>query len=270
MKKCNVICVVNQKGGVSKTTTTLNVGVALARLNNKVLVIDFDPQGNLTVAVGLNGYDESDKTIAKLMFESLNEKPLSTKDIIVHIEEENIDIIPSNIDLANMDNILLNTMYREEILKEVVNSIKDNYDYIIIDCGPNLGVLAINALTASDYVVIPTQAQYLSARGMSDLFKTITKIKRKGNPKLKILGILISIVNRRTTISKEMIQVINDNFSNTTNVFKTIIPERSIVQESSAFGKSLFAYKKKTNLTNIYSELAKEIIDMINQEQKDN
>lgn len=209
MSNCNVIAISNQKGGVGKTTTTLSLGVALSKLGKKVLLLDADPQGDLTICMGYYEQEiekksqEKMKTIATLIGSYINDIPLDINDVILH-HEENIDLIPSNLDLSAMEIPLLNAMNREVVIKNCLKGIKDKYDYILIDCMPSLGMITINALAAADKVVIPVQTQYLSLKSVSQLMDTVSRVKNHINPKLEVGGILLTLYDNRTNLSQEI------------------------------------------------------------------
>ena len=196
-KKATTIAVVNQKGGTGKTTTCENLGVGLAAEGKKVLLVDADPQGSLTISMGWQKPDELPVTLSTLMQKAMNDQCIPPGEGVLH-HAEGVDLIPASIELAGLEVALVNTMSREKMLKQVLDSAKQDYDYILLDCTPSLGMLTINALAAADTALIPVQAQYLSAKGLEQLLQTINKVHRQINPKLKIEGILLTMTDSRT------------------------------------------------------------------------
>ena len=231
--KCKVIAITNQKGGVGKTTTTFNLGVALAKQGKKVLVVDVDPQSNLTTYAGWYNEDELKYTLSDLMEQSMNDEEIKTKKSILH-HKENVDLIPSSLNLSALENSLAYAMSREYTLRNCLSVIKNDYDYILLDCQPSLGMLTINALASADSVLIPVQSQYFALRGMTDLFKIINKVRRQINPTLKIDGALLTLVDRRTNLSKEIEKQIKDNYGSILNVYDTQIPRAVKTAESTS------------------------------------
>ena len=199
-----IIAISNQKGGTGKTTTTVNLGTGLANEGKKVLLIDYDAQGSLTQCLGYPNPDELSVTISSLMEKSINERPTEHGEGILH-HSEGVDFIPANIELSGMETFLVNTMSRERVLKNYLSQIKDNYDYVLIDCTPSLGMLTINALTAANEVIIPVQSHFLPTKGLEQLLGTVAKVKRQLNPTLKINGILLTMVDGRTNLAKDML-----------------------------------------------------------------
>ena len=202
-QKATVIAVVNQKGGTGKTTTCENLGVGLAMEGKKVLLVDEDPQSSLTISMGWPKPDELETTLSTLMGKVLEDKPIQPGEGILH-HAEGVDLIPSSIELAGMEVGLVNAMSREKVLKQVLESAKRSYDFILLDCTPSLGMLTINALAAADSALIPVQAQYLPAKGLEQLLQTINKVRRQINPKLRIEGILMTMTDSRTNYGKEI------------------------------------------------------------------
>ena len=193
MSKAVVMALVNQKGGTGKTQSTENLGIGLANQGKKVLLVDLDPQGSLTISLGYPRTDEIPVTVKDIMAKVLNEERIAEGEGILH-HKEGVDLLPANIELSGMELSLVNYMSRERVLKEYIDSVKTNYDYVLIDCMPSLGMLTVNALAAADQLVIPVQAQYLSAKGLEQLLQTVNKVRRQINPKLKIDGILLMVV----------------------------------------------------------------------------
>lgn len=257
MSKCKIIAISNHKGGVGKTTTSLSLGVALTKLGKKVLLVDTDPQGDLTICMGY--YDQDNmKTIANMIKDSIDDIPINTDDIILH-HDENIDLIPSNLDLSAMEIPLMSAMNREFVLNNCLKEVKDNYDYIIIDCQPSLGMITINALASADKVIIPVQTQYLAAKSMGQLMETISKIKRQINPNLKVGGMLLTLVDNRTNISKSTQSQLTNTYSSFIPIYNTTIPMAVKVAEATSIGKSIFSYDKRSRIAEAYLALAKEV-----------
>lgn len=258
--KCKVIAITNQKGGVGKTTTTFNLGVALAKQGKKVLVVDVDPQSNLTTYAGwYNENDDLKYTLSDLMEQSMNDEEIKTKECILH-HKENVDLIPSSLNLSALENSLAYAMSREYTLRNCLSCVKDNYDYILLDCQPSLGMLTINALASANSVIIPVQSQYFALRGMTDLFKIINKVRRQINPTLKIDGALLTLVDRRTNLSKEIEKQIKENYGSILKLYDTQIPIAIKTAESTQQGESIFSYDKNGTVAEAYSSFAKEVL----------
>ena len=223
MTKCKVIALANQKGGTAKTTTTLNLGIGLAHQGRKVLLVDADPQGDLTTALGWTDADNLPITLNTQMKKILQDEPFVYKEGILH-HEEGVDIIPTNIELSGMEISLVNAMSREQTLKLYLSDLKKDYDYILIDCMPSLGMLTINALAAADSVIVPVQAHYLPLKGMTQLMKIIGKVQRQLNPNLKIDGVLLTLADMRTKLARTTEDSLRENYGKHIRIFKTIIP----------------------------------------------
>lgn len=257
--KCKVIAITNQKGGVGKTTT-FNLGVALAKQGKRVLVVDVDPQSNLTTYAGWYDENELKYTLTDLMEQSMNDDEIKIKDSILH-HKENVDLIPSNLSLSALENSLTYAMSREYTLRNCLSSIKDDYDYILLDCQPSLGMLTINALASANSVIIPVQSEYFALRGMTDLFKIINKVRRQINPTLKIEGALLTLVDSRANLPKEIATQLKDNYGSILNLFNTQIPRAVKTAESTSSGGSVFTYDKSGTVANAYSSFAKEVLN---------
>lgn len=258
--KCKVIAITNQKGGVGKTTTTFNLGVALAKQGKRVLVVDVDPQSNLTTYAGWYDENELKYTLTDLMEQSMNDDEIKIKESILH-HKENVDLIPSNLSLSALENLLTYAMSREYTLRNCLSSIKDDYDYILLDCQPSLGMLTINALASANSVIIPVQSEYFALRGMTDLFKIINKVRRQINPTLKIEGALLTLVDSRANLPKEIATQLKDNYGSILKLFNTQIPRAVKTAESTSSGGSVFTYDKSGTVANAYSSFAKEVLN---------
>ena len=258
-KKATVIVVTNQKGGVGKSTTCENLGIGLAMEGKKVLLVDTDPQGSLTISMGWQQPDELPTTLSTLMQKAMNDQPIQPGEGILH-HAEGVDLIPANIELAGLEVALVNSMNREKMLKQVLESAKREYDYILLDCMPSLGMLTINALAAADTTLIPVQAQYLSAKGLEQLLQTVGKVRRQINPKLKIEGILLSMTDSRTNYGKQIDTLIRQAYGSKIKVFDQTIPRSVRAAETSAAGKSIFQHDPKGKVAEAYQSLAREVL----------
>lgn len=254
-----IITVANQKGGCGKTTLALNLGSALSRMDYKVCLIDCDPQANMTMALGYEQPDELPVTIHTLIIEIINDEVKTDKKDFM-LNSQNIDFIPANIELSTIENILVNSISRENVLKKFLNRIKNDYDFIIIDTMPSLNFMTINAMNAADSILIPMQPQYFSAKGLELLLSTIANVRKNLNRKLKIEGILMTMYDNRLNFHKEIIEVINENYGKNVRIFKTKIPISIRVTEMQARAQSVFDNDPTSKISESYSNFANELI----------
>ena len=267
MSKATIMAVVNQKGGTGKTTTCENLGVGLAMEGKKVLLVDTDPQASLTICLGHPVPDQLSPTLSDMMGKILLEQPIVPGEGILH-HPEGVDLMPANIELSGLEVSLVNAMSRETILRQYLDTVKQNYDFILLDCMPSLGMLTVNALAAADNVLIPVQAAYLPAKGLEQLLQTINKVRRQINPKLKIEGILLTMVDSRTNYSKEISSLIRENYGGKLKVYKTDIPRSVRAEEISAEGTSIFKHDPKGKVADAYRVLTKEVLHNAEKKRK--
>lgn len=248
-----MISVGNQKGGVGKTTTTINLGASLADEGKKVLLVDSDAQGNATSGLGVSK-TEVEIDIYDIL---INEAPI--QDVIVASSRENMDLVPASIQLAGAEVELSNMQHRETRLKKALDSVRDEYDYILIDCPPSLGHLTINAFTASDSVLIPVQCEYYALEGLSQLLNTVRLVQKHFNNQLKIEGVLLTMLDRRTNLGYEVVEEVKKYFHE--KVYETIIPRNVRLSEAPSYGLSIVDYDRQSLGAQTYRELAKEVLD---------
>ena len=261
MDKCKVIAIANQKGGVGKTTTAVNLGTGLVKCGYNVLIIDADPQGSLTLALGVRKPDEMNYTLANLMRSAAAEEDIPTgTGILKH--NEGAFFVPSNIELSGVETGLVNIMSREFVLKQYVNTVKKDFDYILIDCMPSLGMLTINSLVAADSLIIPTQPSFLSAKGLNLLLSTAARVKRNINPGLSIEGILLTMVDSRTNNARNIIGSLRDSIGKSIHIFDVQIPLSVRAVEASLAGESIYAYDPDCKVAKAYEAFTKEVISL--------
>ena len=249
-----IIAIANQKGGVGKTTTTINLSACLAEKGKKVLAIDLDPQGNTTSGLGIEK-ENVENSVYELMLGEC-----SIREITIKTEIENLYILPSNVNLAGAEIELIGVNEREYILKNEVDYIKDNFDFIIIDCPPSLNMLTINAMTTANTVLVPIQCEYYALEGLSQLIYTINLVQERLNPELQMEGIVFTMYDARTNLSLQVVENVKNNL-NTTNIYKTIIPRNIRLAEAPSHGKPINLYDKKSTGAESYRLLAEEVIE---------
>ena len=257
---CRIIAVANQKGGVGKTTTCVNLGIGLAREGKRVLLVEADAQGSMAVSLGIREPDELEVTLVNILEKIINDEDVEPEEGIIH-HTEGVDFIPANIELAGLETSLVNVMSREQVMRLYLDGIRDRYDYIIIDCMPSLGMITINALVAADSVLIPVEAAYLPVKGLQQLIKTIGKVHRKLNTRLSIMGILLTKVDRRTNFAKDIAEQIREVYGNKIHIFANCIPMSVRAAETTAEGKSIYLHDPKGIVAEGYRFLTEEVLE---------
>ena len=256
---CKIIAIANQKGGVGKTTTTSNLGIGLAKRGKKVLVIDADAQGSLTASLGFTEPDKLEVTLANVLEKVINDEEMEAGyGILKH--DEGIDLMPGNIELSGLEVSLVNVMSRESVMRSYVGMVKDNYDYILIDCMPSLGMITINAFACADSILIPVQAAYLPVKGLEQLIKTIGKVKRQINQRLEIEGILLTMVDSRTNYARDITALLMENYGSKVRIFENCIPMSVRAAETSAEGVSIYRHDPKGRVAGAYQSLTEEVL----------
>lgn len=257
-RKGKVLCIVSQKGGVGKSATATQLAVGLARKKHKVLMIDADPQGTGSMMLGITEPDGLEESITTVLTKIINEELVSSKEGVIQTAE-GVDLLPANIDLATMEVTLVNTMNRERILKQYVDQQREYYEFIIIDGMPSLGMITINALAASDSAIIPTLAEYPSARGLVQLLKTVNRVRKYINPVIAVEGILLTMMDERTNYNREIAKMVSDTYGSDVRVYPAPIPRAIRMAEAGGLGKSIFLHAPNSKAAKAYKALVREV-----------
>lgn len=247
-----IIAIANQKGGVGKTTTAINLSACLAEAGQKVLVLDIDPQGNTTSGLGINK-EEIENTIYQVILQDIEIEDAICKQVF-----ENLDVVPSNVNLAGAEIDLIDVESREYILKNAILKVRDNYDYVILDCPPSLSMLTVNAMTAANTVLVPIQCEYYALEGLTQLIHTINLVKKKLNPELELEGVVFTMYDSRTNLSLQVVENVKDNLRQ--NIYKTIIPRNIRLAEAPSHGLPINIYDSKSSGAESYRLLAEEVM----------
>lgn len=261
MSNCKVIALINQKGGVGKTTTTVNLGIGLAMQGKKVLLVDADAQANVTMSLGYYRPEDIPITLPNIVQDIIDKTPFDAEKCILH-HNEGVDLLPSTIELSGYEAEIIKTKNRESVLKTYIDKVRKNYDYVLIDCMPSLGMFPINAMAAADSVIIPTQPHFFSAKGLEQLLRSVSKVRQNINPTLKIDGILMTMVMPRTKITKEVIETVHNAYGQRIKVFDTQIPFSIHTVEAAAAGKSIYAFEPRGKVAEAYKQFSKEVADI--------
>ena len=258
-RTCRVIAIANQKGGVGKTTTTSNLGIGLAKQGKRVLLIDADAQGSLTASLGYRDPDALEVSLATIMGSVIQGEEIDPTEGLLH-HEEGIDLMPGNIELSGIEVSLVNVMSRERILQEYISIVRENYDYILIDCMPSRGMITINAFACADSIMIPVQVAYLPVKGLQQLIKTIGKVKRQINPRLEIEGILLTMVDSRTNYARDISAMLQEAYGSRVRIFENVIPVSVRAAEIAAEGISIYEHDPKGKVAAAYKSLTLEVL----------
>ena len=259
MIMAKIIAIANQKGGCAKTNVTVNLGIGLARAGYRVALVDNDAQGSLTASLGYVEPDDITVTLANLMLNVVNDEENAPGYGVLH-HQEGVDLIPANIELSGLEVALFNVMSRETILKSYLDTLRDQYDYILIDCCPSLGMLTINALVAADSCLVPVPASYLPVKGLAQLLRTITMVRKRLNKNLQVEGILITMVDYRTNYARDITAQLHETYGSTIGVFETYIPMSVKAAECSAEGISIYKHEPRGKVADAYTRLTKEVL----------
>lgn len=260
MNMCMIYGIASQKGGVGKSSVTFSLGVELANRGYKVLLVDTDAQGSLTASMGYCEPDSMEVTLSTVLEKIVNEESFDAKAFGILHHEEGVDLMPCNIELSGFEVSLVNVWSRELVLSHYLNLIKDNYDYIVLDCQPSLSLMTLNVFAAADRIIIPVQAAYLSLKGLEQLIKTIGKVKRGLNTRLGIDGIVITMLDMRTNYAKEILTVLDEAYGGSIHIFDSKIPFSVRAAEATAEGVSIFRHDPRGKVAKAYSEFAEEVL----------